>query len=111
MKNTIISTIALTVAAAFAPIAQAQGRHDDPGKTHGTVRVTSAGVIKRIDAPGKKITLEHESIGKFKLEAATHEFQVNDLKSLAKLNEGDKVDFVLEKSGRNLVVIQLRKPG
>ncbi len=134
MKHTLIATIVFTLGAAFATGAHAQGRHDDKphgvakpaesasevvpvpssggrhdDRPHGVVRASGIGVIKGIDATGKKITLEHETVKRFQLKAATHEFRVKDSKSLVTLKEGDKVDFVLEKSGRDLAIVKLVK--
>lgn len=134
MKQTIIVTIVLTLASALAISAQAQGRHDDKphgmtkpaesaseavsvpsaggrhdDRPHGVVRATGTGVVKGIDAAGKKITLEHEAVKKFRLKASTHDFSVKDSQPLGALNEGDRVKFVLEKSGKNFVVVQIDK--
>lgn len=108
MKSSILATLVLAGITALSTGAFAQ-RHDAPGSSHGVVRVSESGVIKGIDASRMKVTLEHETINKFKLEEATHEFNVNDRKTLRNLKEGDRVNFRLEKSGQNLVVVQISK--
>lgn len=108
MKSSILALVMFSVITALSTGAIAQ-RHDTPGAMHGVVRVSGSGVIKGIDAPGKKITLEHETINKFKLEAATHEFEVKSAKVLANLKVGDKVNFNLESSSQDLVVVQISK--
>ena len=108
MKSLTIASLMLAAITAFSTGAVAQ-RHDSPGSSHGVVRVSGSGVIKGLDAPGRKVTLEHETINKFKMEAATHEFEVKSVKSLANLKDGDKVKFTLESSGQDLVVVQIGK--
>ncbi len=109
MKSSALASLLFAVMAVVSTGAISQSRHDSPGNSHGVVRVSGSGVIKSVDAPGKKVTLEHETINKFKLEAATHEFEVKRVKSLTNLKEGDKVKFTLESSGQDLVVVQIGK--
>jgi Cu/Ag efflux protein CusF len=108
MKSLVFAPLmgALLMIVSAQAVAQ---RHDSPGTRHGVVQVSGTGVIKAIDPAGKKVTLEHQAISKFKLEPATHEFDVRDTKALANLKEGDRVDFRLENAGQDLVVVQLRK--
>jgi Cu/Ag efflux protein CusF len=108
MKSFPLAALVVAVITAFSTGAIAQ-RHDSPGSSHGVARVSGSGVIKSIDAPGKKITLEHETINNFKMEAATHEFDVKSAATLGNLKAGDKVNFRLESSGRDLVVVQISK--
>ena len=108
MNSSTLASLLLAAITAFSNGAFAQ-RHDAPGSAHGVVRANGSGVIKGIDASGSHITLEHETINKFKLEADTHEFSVKDRKTLRNLKEGDKVNFRLENSGQYLVVVQISK--
>lgn len=108
MKSSTLAALLLAAIAAFPAGAIAQ-RHDAPGSSHGIVRVSGSGVIKGIDASAGTITLEHQAVNKFKLEDSTHEFNVKDPKALRSLKEGDKVNFRLENSGENLVVVQISK--
>ena len=109
MKSSILAPVMFSVITAFSTGSIAQQRHDSPGTAHGVVRVSGSGVVKGIDVAGKKITLEHETINKFKLEAATHEFDVKSAKVLANLKVEDKVNFSLESSNQNLVVVLISK--
>jgi Cu/Ag efflux protein CusF len=132
MKRTAIATLVFTIGTVLASAASAQGRHDDrphgvakPAESsvetvpstggrhderpHGVVRASGVGVVRGIDTAAKKIKLDHESIGKFKLEAATHEFQVKSPKSLEGLKAGDSVKFVLEKAGSDYRIIEIGK--
>ena len=108
MKSLTIASLMLAVIAAFSTGAIAQ-RHDAPGSSHGVVRISGSGVIKAVDVLGKKVTLDHETINKFKMESATHEFEVKNTKALTNLKDGDKVKFTLESSGQDLVIVQISK--
>jgi Cu/Ag efflux protein CusF len=109
MKPSVFAAVILSVSTLLSTNALAQ-RHDEPGgRQHGVVRGSGIGVITSIDAPGKKITLEHETIDKLKMPPATHEFKLKNSQTLGKLKEGDKVAFELEKSGRDLKVVRLSK--
>lgn len=109
MKFTAIATLIFAISTALGTGAVAQTRHDSPGSQHGVMRASGAGLITGIDAPGKKITLEHETIGKFKMEASTHEFDLKSAKTLGTFKQGDKVAFDLEKTGPDMKVVRLRK--
>lgn len=108
MKSSTLASLTLAAITVFSTGAFAQ-RHDAPGSSHGVVRVSGSGVIKGIDASGGKITLEHETINKFRLEEATHEFTVKDRKTLQNLKAGDRVNFRLENSADKLVVVHVSK--
>jgi Cu/Ag efflux protein CusF len=108
MNSKTFTSLLLAAITTFSTGAFAQ-RHDAPGSSHGPVSVSGSGVIKSIDASGRKITLEHETINQFKLEQATHEFNVKGGKTLGNLKLGDKVNFKLENSGQDLVVVQISK--
>lgn len=107
MKSPVLAAVIFTLSTVLTTGAVAQ-RHDDPGR-HGVVRGSGIGVITGIDAPAKKITLEHETIDKLKMPPATHEFKLKNMQTLGKLKEGDKVAFELEKSGPALKVVRLSK--
>lgn len=109
MKFAPIAIVVFALSTGFASGAIAQGRHDDPGHKHGVLRASGVGVITSLNAPAKKITLEHEPIDKFKMAAATHEFKLKSTKTAGKLIEGDKVAFEVEKSGPDLTVSRLAK--
>ena len=109
MKFAPIAVVVFALTAGFATGAVAQGRYDEPGRQHGVLRASGVGVITSLDAPAKKITLEHEPIDKFKMPSATHEFKLKSTKTAGKLNQGDKVAFEVEKSGQDLTISRLSK--
>ena len=109
MKFAPSAIVLFALSTGFATSAIAQGRHDEPGRQHGVLRASGVGVITGINAPDKKITLEHETIDKFKMPAATHEFKLKSTKTAGKLSEGDKVAFEVEKSGPDLTISRLAK--
>ncbi len=106
MKSSTLASLLLAAITAFSTGVFAHC-HDALGNSQGSV--SGSGVIKDIDASGRKIALEHETINQFKLEQATHEFNMKDRKTLRNLKEGDKVNFRLENSGQDLVVVQISK--
>jgi Cu/Ag efflux protein CusF len=109
MKSPVIKALIFTVSLLFATAVSAQGRHDDNGSMHGMTHTTGKGTITRIDAPGKKITLDHEAIPKFKMEAGTHDFEIKSESTVAKVKEGDKVNFSMEMLGSSVKITRLSK--
>jgi Cu/Ag efflux protein CusF len=65
------------------------------------------GQVRRVNAETKRVTLAHGPLKAFDMPAMTMAFPVKDPAQLAKLKEGDKVRFALEKAGENLVVTRI----
>lgn len=79
---------------------------------HGTAAkasedVVNTGEVKRINANTKRVTIAHGPLKAFDMPAMTMAFAVKDPRQLARLKPGDKVNFVLEKSGEDLVVTRI----
>lgn len=68
------------------------------------------GEIRKINKDAKKITIKHGEIKNLDMPGMTMVFQVKDAAMLDKLKVGDKVKFVVEKSGGALVVTEIQ-PG
>lgn len=65
------------------------------------------GQVKRVNTETKRVTIAHGPLKGFDMPAMTMAFAVKDPAQLAKVKEGDKVKFALEKSGENLVVTRI----
>jgi Cu(I)/Ag(I) efflux system protein CusF len=62
------------------------------------------GEVRRVDKDAKKLTIRHGPIVNLDMPAMTMVFQVKDPVMLDKLNAGDKIKFIAEKSGDAYVV-------
>jgi Cu/Ag efflux protein CusF len=107
MKSVLIgAALALAVAApAFAQ--HDHSSHGAPAATKTTADVVNTGEIKRINKDAKKITIAHGPLKAFDMPAMTMAFGVKDPAMLAKVKPGDKVNFVLEKAGEDLVITRI----
>ncbi|QCP12333.1 copper-binding protein [Pseudoduganella umbonata] len=108
MKTSIASAVLISIGLMLGSTASAQ-RHDEGGSTHGLSRTTGKGTITQIDLPAKKVTLDHEPIGKYKMEAGSHGFPIRSASTAAKVAVGDKVDFTIESRGNTMVITRLHK--
>lgn len=68
------------------------------------------GIVKKIDAGNGKITIDHEDIKGY-MPAMEMDFSVGDKTLLESSKVGDRVDFVIERAGENLLVTKLTKIG
>lgn len=108
MKTSIASALFVSISLLLSSTASAQ-RHDEGGSTHGLSRTTGKGTITQIDLPAKKVTLDHDAIGKYKMEAGSHDFPIRSASTASKVAVGDKVDFTIESKGSTMVITRLRK--
>jgi Cu(I)/Ag(I) efflux system periplasmic protein CusF len=91
MKRTL-----LTLALAWAGTALAQGTMTD-------------GEVRKIDAAGGRITLQHGEIKNLDMPPMTMVFRVKDAAMLGKVQVGDRVRFTAEKIGGNYTVTAISK--
>lgn len=66
------------------------------------------GVIRKIDAANKKITIKHGEIKNLDMPGMTMVFQVKDPAMLDTVKAGDKVKFRVEKDGGALVITEIQ---
>ena len=71
--------------------------------------VMAEGVVRKIDAEGKKVTLRHGEIKNLDMPGMTMVFGVKDAKMISEMKVGDKVKFHVEKEGTNFVVTTIEK--
>lgn len=110
MKSVLLAAALSLVAAAPA---WGQAGHDHGGHTMaapakaGTGQVDNFGEVRRVNADTKKITIAHGPLKAFDMPAMTMAFPVKDPALLAKVKQGDKVRFGLEKAGEDLVITRI----
>ena len=109
MRLAVIAPTLLAAGLALTAGAQAPAPH-----VHGTPAVQAPananwydGQIKRINRDSGRVTLAHGPLKAFDMPAMTMAFAVKNGAQLARLKEGDKVRFSLEKAGDELVVTRI----
>lgn len=68
----------------------------------------SQGEVRKIDAANQKITLRHGPLANIGMPPMTMVFQVQDIAQLEGLKVGDKVSFVAQQQGSQVVATELR---
>ena len=66
------------------------------------------GVVKQIDAKGKKITIVHEELKSLDMPAMTMVFRTADDAMLETLKEGAEIEFVADRVAGKLTIIELK---
>jgi Cu/Ag efflux protein CusF len=66
------------------------------------------GVIKKVDAKAKKVTIIHEELKNLEMPAMTMVFRVKDDAMFEKMKEGLAVEFVANRMDGKLTVTELR---
>lgn len=66
------------------------------------------GVVNKVDAKAKKVTIKHDDLKNLEMPAMTMVFRVDDPALLEKLKEGSQVEFVAERVNGKLVVTQVK---
>jgi Cu/Ag efflux protein CusF len=106
----ILSVVAVVSLAAFGG-ARAQAGHDHghgtPAAKNTAAEVVNTGEVKRINQDTRKITIAHGPLKAFDMPPMTMAFGVKDSSMLGKVKQGDKVNFVLEKAGEDLVISRI----
>ncbi|MEO5701372.1 MAG: copper-binding protein, partial [Casimicrobiaceae bacterium] len=109
--RTIAMILALSVAAAAPAYATEKPAGDlaasNATATPAAAPVMTEGEVRKIDKDAKKITIKHGEIANLGMPSMTMVFQVKDPAALARLKQGDKVRFHVEKEGSSMVVTQL----
>lgn len=88
-------------------VAQSHTGHGATAATKGTG--TATGEVRRIDKEGKKLVIKHGDIKGMDMPGMTMAFPVKDPKMLDAVKPGDKISFVVEKAGDDLVVTRIDK--
>lgn len=110
MKHPLSALAVVALAAIAAPGWAQSGQdhgHMSPVVKKGGAEVVNTGEVKRINQETKKITISHGPLKAFDMPPMTMAFGVKDAALLGKVKQGDKVNFVLEKSGEDLVISRI----
>lgn len=107
-----LPAVAAAAFVAFAAPAWAQSGHDHGHAAPATKSASAAGIVntgevKRINQDTKKVTIAHGPLKAFDMPSMTMAFGVKDPSMLGKIKAGDKVNFVLEKAGEDLVITRI----
>ena len=102
-------TAAVLALAVAAPVhAQHDHNHGTPAATKtAAAEVVNTGEVRRVNKDTKKITIAHGPLKAFDMPPMTMPFPVKDPAMLTKVKQGDKVNFVLEKAGEDLVITRI----
>lgn len=65
------------------------------------------GVVKKIDAPTRRVMLAHGPIANIGMPPMTMMFKVRDAAMLKPLKDGDKVRFRVEEIGGDYTIVQI----
>lgn len=116
MKNFILTTaIALTLGMPVYAGGTHSGGHDevktDEAHGHGEEAQTEVeytqGTVKKIDAKGGKVTINHGPLLNLDMPAMTMVFRADEA-MIAKMSEGQAIEFVAEPVKGKLTVTQLK---
>lgn len=66
------------------------------------------GVVNKVDAKAKKVTIGHEDLKGLDMPAMTMVFRVEDPALLEKLKEGSNIEFVAERVNGKLTVTEVK---
>ncbi len=113
MKTMTTLLVATVLGAALPAVAQTPNPHAAHAAPAAAQSPASSvlydGVVKRVNAETKRVTLSHGPLKEFQMDGMTMAFPVEDAKLLAGLKEGDKVRFGLKAVGDNLVVTRIER--
>ena len=98
-----VVSILMAAAAAFPAYANT----DERSATAQTQTVLADGEIRKVDREAKKLTIRHGPLTNLDMPAMTMVFQVKDVSMLDKVKQGDKVDFIAEKTGSQFIVTHI----
>ncbi|MDO8932226.1 MAG: copper-binding protein [Rhodocyclaceae bacterium] len=105
--NRVLSGIAAGVALlCLSPAALVAAEHDHHAAAPAAVALTNA-TVKKIDKAGSQVTLAHGPIENLGMSAMTMAFRVKEPKFLAGIKVGDKVRFLADYSGGEIVVVRI----
>ncbi|CAK07923.1 hypothetical protein ELG83_10205 [Rhizobium leguminosarum] len=66
------------------------------------------GVVNKVDAKAKKVTIKHEDLKNLDMPAMTMVFRVENPALLERLKEGSNVEFVAERVNGKLTVTEVK---
>lgn len=66
------------------------------------------GIVKKIDAKGKKVTIIHEELKSLEMPAMTMVFRTMDDAMLERMKEGEQIEFIADRVNGKLTVTEIR---
>lgn len=66
------------------------------------------GVVKKVDAEAGKVTVIHEELKNLDMPAMTMVFRAGDEAILAKMQEGEQIEFVADRVNGKLTIIEMK---
>ena len=96
LLNTLLLSIFMSFTSSFV-----QATSHEPNAT------LIEGEVRKVDKDAKKLTIRHGPIANLEMPAMTMVFQVKDPAILDQVKAGDKVRFMVEKSGGAYIVTHL----
>ena len=67
------------------------------------------GVVKKVNAKSKKVTIIHEELVNLGMPSMTMVFRTIDADMLGKMKAGDKIEFIADRVKGKLTVIELKQ--
>ena len=108
MKTVLLAATLSLVASAPAWGQAGHGGHTMAAPSKASAgQVDNVGEVRRVNNDTKKITIAHGPLKDFDMPAMTMAFPVKDPAMLAKVKQGDKIRFGLEKAGEDLVITRI----
>jgi len=104
------AAIALTLAAATAPMATAPARAAETIVLAQAEKPTGQGTINSIDASGRKMNITHGPVAALRWPGMTMDFGVGPGVDLAALKAGSKIEFTLTRGADGMYVIESVQP-
>ena len=98
----------LFIAASFRGYAQDAHTQDNTSAIRLAIEITE-GEIRKVDKESKKITIKHGEIKHLEMPAMTMVFQIKDPAVLDQIKAGDKVKFLVEKTGGTFVITEIQR--
>lgn len=66
------------------------------------------GVVKKVDAEAGKVTVIHEELKNLDMPAMTMVFRTGDDTIMAKMQEGEQIEFLADRVNGKLTIIELK---
>lgn len=102
---TIPCSIALQLALALASMPALAFSKEPPSGL-----IPAAGVVLKVDRANAKVKIDHEPIPALDWPRMTMPFRLKERALADQVKEGDAVEFLLEKSGPDYVIVKFGKP-
>jgi Cu(I)/Ag(I) efflux system periplasmic protein CusF len=108
MKENLMKAIVKAVFAAAVSLTAFSSTYAENAQSAASAADSmSTGEIRKVDKSTGKVTIKHGELKNVGMSAMTMAFKVKDQSMLNGVKVGDKVNFVVEKTGSQMIVTQL----